>query len=180
MKQDKDFSSMIQKIPEYKNIFQTVQANIKHQDEAMMLEKEHQFRFLLFRYIHLRLVHSILVLLEYEPDSYVELIFPYRHFKIVIFTERDESNRKIYSLEMFRGGEITARFSFWDKNNLAGNLINIFLERFPRKVNVWRSSVSMTDASIHSFVHNVENTFNETEIPKKLASTYNQKYKETM
>jgi len=180
MEQDKDFLSMIQEIPEYKNIVQTVQANIKTQDEETMLEKEHQFRFILFRYIHLRLIHSILVLLEYEPDSYIELIFPYRHFKIGISTERDESNRTIYTLEMFRNGGISGRFSFWNKNHLAANLITNFLEKFPRKASVWRSSVSMTDASIHTFVHNIENAFNETKVPKRLTSIYNQQYKKRL
>jgi hypothetical protein len=180
MEQDKDFLSMIQEIPEYKNIVQNVQANIKHQDEETMLEKEHQFRFILFRYIHLRLIHSILVLLEYEPDSYIELIFPYRHFKIGISTERDESNRMIYTLETFRNGGISGRFSFWNKNHLAKNLITNFLEKFPRKASVWRSSVSMTDTSIHTFVHNIENAFNETKVPKRLTSIYNQQYKERL
>lgn len=181
MKQDTDFSSMVQQNPEYKNIFQTVQSNLQYETEKKMLEREHQFNFLLFRYIHLRLVYSILVLLEYEPDSYIELSFPYKHSKMEIFTERDEKNNIIYSIEFFQSNDQPLyKIAVWDKNHFAKNLINMFIKKFPRKVNVWRSSVSMTDASTHSFVHNIENTFNEKEVPKQLVKIYNQQYKEML
>lgn len=178
--QDKQFFSMVQKYPLYKNIIEDVQSSMRGKIDTDFQKKEHEFQYLFTRYIHLRLVHSIVVLLENEPESYIELIFPYKREKVAISIERDDHNRLLYLVETFKKDTPQTSFSFWDKKLFQTFLMDLFMEKFPKSIDVWRSSLSVVGSSIHSFVKNVEHIFQHEKVPRQWTDIYNKRYKQSL
>lgn len=147
-----------------KSVLQNVQS-AHHQ--RVLSQKQTSFNFLLLRFIHLRLIVSLLSLLEHEPDSLVELHFHW-HSPLEITTPSVD-NRRVFM--------INEEDVFWNKNDVARYLINLFLVQFPRSITVYRGSIPLNEVPIHTFVRAVDDAF---EIPphqeRKWHRLYNQHY----
>ena len=176
MKQNKEFLSMIQKTPFYKDLIQTVQKNVKTRGDHVrrMSQSKEELKFIFSRFVHLNLIQSLLVLFSHEPDCLVVFFFPRRHMKVEIYMDRDDQNRPFYLLDVYKNNEILRQLSFWKKDEFLSYVIRLFREHPPKEVSVFRSSVSMTSSPLHSFIQLVGDTFGETEIPKKIVRLYDQ------
>lgn len=147
-----------------KSILQNVQS-VHH--EGVISQKQSDLNFLLLRFIHLRLIVSLLSLLDHEPESLIELHFK-RHSPIEI-TKPLYDDRRVYM--------IMDQDVFWNKNDFTRYLINLFFYHFPRSLTVYRGALSMRDASVHTFVHAVDDTFSTPpRQERKLHRLYNQHY----
>jgi hypothetical protein len=174
MKANKQFRSMVQNSPFYKDLIQTVEKNVKLADSGRLSQSNVELKFIFSRFIHLNLIHSLLVLISHEPDCLVVLRFPRRHMKVEIFTDRDDGNRLFYLVDVYKNDEILRQLSFWNKDEFVSYLIDLLMT-LPKEVSVFRSSISMTASPVHSFIQLVGETFGETRVPQKIVRLYNQR-----
>jgi len=174
MKENKQFRDMIQNSPSMKELLQTMEKNVKLTDMGRLAENKQQLKFLFSRFIHLNLIHSLLVLFSHEPDCLVVLHFPRRHMKIEIFMDRDDQHRPFYLVDAYKNDDILRQLSFWNKDEFVSYLIDLLTENLPKEVSVFRSSISMTASPVHSFIQLVGETFGQTKVPQKIVRIYNQ------
>lgn len=177
MKQNKQFSSMVQKSPFYKELIQTVQSNIRHETTRKLSGKKDELKFIFSRFLHLHLIHSILVLFDNEPDCLITLVFPY-HMKIDLYTDLDDHGRIVYLVDAHKNDQIQKQMSFWNKDDFMLYMIGLLTERMPKHVDVFRSSVNVSSAPIHLFIQLVEDSFDDTQVPVKMVRIYNERTKE--
>ena len=174
MKQNKQFKSMVQNSPFYKDFVQTVQKNIKRSAVSTLSESKDELKFIFSRFIHLNLIHSVLILFSHEPDCLVVLLFPRRHLKVEIYTDRDDQNRPFYLVDVYKNDEIIRQISFWNKDEFVLYLISLLKKNLPKEVSVYRSSISVSASPVHSFIQMVKEAFGETKVPQKIVRLYNQ------
>lgn len=177
MKQNKQFKSMVQNSPFYKDFVQTVQKNIKRSAVSTLSESKDELKFIFSRFIHLNLIHSVLILFSHEPDCLVVLLFPRRHLKVEIYTDRDDQNRPFYLVDVYKNDEIIRQISFWNKDEFVLYLIGLLKKNLPKEVSVYRSSISVSASPVHSFIQMVKEAFGETKVPQKIVRLYNQNTK---
>ena len=176
MKTNKQFKTLIQSTPSYKDFIQTVHKNVKLKGANLhtLSENKEELKFIFSRFVHLNLIHSLLVLFSHEPDCLVEMLFPRRHMKVEIYTDKDDQHRPFYLVDVYKNDEIVRQLSFWNKDEFVSYLIGLLKENLPKEISVFRSSISVSASSVHSFIQLVRETFDETKVPQKIVRLYNQ------
>ena len=178
MKQNKEFRTLVQNTPYYKDLVQTVQKNVKLSGVSRLSESKDELKFIFSRLIHLNLIHSLLVLFSHEPDCLVVLLFPRRHMKVEIYTDRDDQHRPFYLVDVYKNDEILRQLSFWNKDEFVSYLIGLLAQNLPKEVSVFRSSISVSASPVHSFIQLVGEAFGQTKVPQKIVRLYNQRTKQ--
>lgn len=168
MKDDKELSSLVQNTPVLKNLIQSTSAGIRDFAEKDM-------RFLLLRSTHLQLVQSILMLLKNEPGCLIVLDFS-SHRQWELSSEQEDNGNIVFRVDVFRDKKIQQQSSFWSSQEFVKYLIEAFVQKSPRRVSVFRSSVSMKKSPIHLFVRTVGQVFEPVVVPTRLKNFYREKY----
>lgn len=175
MKANKQFRSMVQNSPFYRDLIQSVEKNVKLADSGRLLSQSNaELKFIFSRFVHLNLIHSLIVLLSHEPDCLVVLQFPRRRMRVEIFTDRDDGNRLFYLVDVYKNNDMLRQLSFWNKDEFVSYLIDLLMT-LPKDVSVFRSSISMTASPVHSFIQLVGEAFGKTRVPQKIVRLYNQR-----
>jgi hypothetical protein len=174
MKTNKKFSSIVQKTPLYNTLLQNVQKELKRATTKKISGKKPELDFIFSQFVQLNLLHAAMVLLSQEPDCLVVFLYPSRHMKVEIYTDKDDHNRRFYLVDEHKNGTIQKQFSFWDKNEFISYIIGILKEKLPKNIDVFRSSISTSSSPVSSFITLVGDTFGKTEVPKRLVRLYNE------
>lgn len=178
MKINKELTTLLQSEPTYKQVLDTVRTNMRRAATAKLSGRKQELYFILSRFIHLHLIHSILVLFKNEPDCLVILDLPYRHGTVELFSERDDHDRPFYLVDVQNNHRIQKQFSFWNRDDFVLYLIGLFMGRMPKTINVLRSSVNVSACPIDVFIRHVEESFGRTEVPKRLVRLYDKRYEQ--
>lgn len=178
MKTNKQFRTLVQSTPFYKDLVQTVQKNVKLSGVRRLSENKDELKFLFSRFLHLNLIQSILVLFSHEPDCLVVLVFPRRHMKVEIYTDRDDQDRSFYLVDVYKNDDIIQQMSFWNKDEFVLYMIGLLMDNLPKEVSVFRSTISVSASPIHTFIQLVGETFGQTKVPQKIVRLYNQHTKQ--
>lgn len=176
MKTNKQFRTLVQSTPFYKDLVQTVQKNVKLSGVRRLSENKDELKFLFSRFLHLNFIHSILVLFAHEPDCLVGMLFPRRHMKVEIYTDRDDQHRPFYLVDVYKNDDIIRQLSFWNKDEFVLYLIGLLRDNLPKEVNVFRSTISVSASPIHAFIQLVGETFGQIKVPQKIVRLYNQQH----
>lgn len=161
MKQDNKFSSQVMSSPYLKTLLEMTEKNIPM-----------DYYTLLLRYVQLRLVQAVFVLLRYETGSLMELVFPY-NYRIELSADHDEKNRLVFHVNTYRSGTLDKSYTFWVIREFIIYLIGVFMKNFPKKISVFRSSLPISSVPVHKFLVAVSEEY-DTTIPKKLFRLYDQ------
>lgn len=168
MKDDKELSSLVNNTPVLKNLIQTTSATIRDVAEKDM-------NFLLMRSTHLQLIQSIVLLLKNEPGCLIVLDFAsMRHWELT--SELDEHQQVVMNVEIFKNKKIQQQSSFWSASDLVKYLVEAFVKKAPKRISVFRSSVSLKKAPIHVFIRTVGEVMEPVVVPTRLKNLYTQTY----
>lgn len=173
MRQNKSFMDLIQGTPFYKELVQTVHENIRRTSAQRLSENKDVLKFIFIRFLHVNLIHALIVLFSHEPDCLVVFSNPRRRQKMDIYTDLDDHQRRFYLVDIYKGGELFQQLSFWDKDAFVSYLIHLWNEQLPKEISVFRSSIPIS-GSVHTFLRQVEDAFGKTKIPPKIVRLYNQ------
>lgn len=172
MRQNKPFMDLVQGTPFYKELVQTVHENLKRTAAHRLSESKDVLKFVFARFLHVSLVHSLMVLLSHEPDCLVVFSNPRRRQKVEVYTDLDDHHRRFYLVDVYKGGDLFQQLSFWDKDGFVSYLIGLWSEQLPKEISVFRSSIPIA-GPVHTFLRQVGEAFGETKVPPRIVRIYN-------
>lgn len=166
MRRDEEYAAAVLASPVLSGVLEDTR-------RRLLADYERDFRFLLFRYIHLRLIRAVISLLRDDPGSIVVMSF--RRATTMEFTaEIGDNGRFIFHVETQREGRLVLRASYWNERDFVRETVRVLLDRYPRSVRVMRSPLgALGSMSTHAFVRAVEDVCGPLPSHKMWFSTYN-------
>lgn len=166
MRSDPECKSFVEGSPIIREVVEAIRKRILKQYSQKM-----EFDFSLWRYIRLRLIQAVVVLLRQDPD--VVIVMDVRRARTVEFTAEREGRHIVFHVVQRQNDEIVQQASYWDEKDLVRDTVATLVARFPRSVEVQRGPLSGT-VSAHRFVRDVEELFGRMPSHRKWFNLYNE------
>lgn len=174
LKKNTDLKNMLQNSSFAMNVIKDVQKNIRMGATKKVSGKKDDLFYIFARFLHLNIIHAMLTLFSHEPDCLIVFHFPHSNIKVEIYTDRDDNGRTFYLVDTYKNDQIEKTLAYWNKDDFVWYLFDLFKEKMPKNVAIFRSSISIAPSPLHVLIQNVNDAFGETEIPKRIVRLYNQ------
>lgn len=157
--------------PVFKNLIQTI-----NQQRSKLISKtiKQNIEKNIEKFQHeIQLIHSILLVFNTEQDATMDLLFSRKNTKMSLWLEPEEKSFLSYHIRISRNDIPWHEFVFWNQKDFEAKLIDIFYEKMPKKIVVYRSVVSVERDEdirqpIKKFIKKVNNLIDDSNPSKSL------------
>lgn len=173
LKKNADLKTLLENSPFAMEMLKDIQKNVRAGATTKISAKKNDLSFIFTRFLHINIIHAILTLFSHEPDCLIVFHLPHNNMKVEIYTDRDDAGRTIYLVDTYRNNQIQKNLAFWNKDEFVWDLFDLFKQKMPKNVAIFRSSISIAPSPLHLLIQNVNDAFGETEISKRIINLYN-------
>jgi hypothetical protein len=166
MRENPEFASYVESVPVLLGVVQTTQ-------NRLTSEMEGEYRHLLLRYIHLRLIRAVVSVLRHDPGAVVELSFS--GGTSVELMAHTDNRHTVFHMEVRRDGIVQRESSFWKEDEFVRDLVRILIRKFPTSIAVYRSAAATAGkVRPHAFIRLVDEVVSPTASNRRWFRLYNQ------